>query len=494
MTKLRMTDLTNRLPACTLVGEDLELAGIAIDSRQVRSGDLFAALPGVGVHGRLDGRDFIPQALERGAAALLLPTGSAAPPNVPHLLCQEARLAAGMIAQIMADDPSRKLKLLGVTGTNGKSTCVHLLHHLLDHADESWGVLGTLRYEAGGETMESTHTTPDPVSLARLLAAAVDAGQAGMAMEVSSHALDQHRVAGCAFAGVMFTNISRDHLDYHGDMEGYFAAKRRLLTLRAEGAPVLLNQDDIRLAELHSMGGGGLYTYGRHAAADYRITAEEHSAAGSVFTLCHPGGETRFRTALPGMFNVSNAAGALALAISLGAEPLRLASRLATFAGVPGRMEMLQLEDGPVVVIDFAHTPDAVEKILAACRPLCSGKLIALFGAGGEKDEGKRPLMGQAAQAVTDDVWLTSDNPRGEDPDAILAAIEKGMDQSAGSWHKEVDRARAIGLALESCGAGDMLVLLGKGHERTQEIEGRFQPFNDLEVAQTAWLEIGERK
>ena len=484
-----LAELRDRLQGvageCRLEGEDVPVARIAIDSRAIEPGDLFAALPGV----HLDGRDYIPQALAAGAAALLLPAGEIPPAGVPALLCEHPRRAAALVAQHLAGDPGAGLELIGVTGTNGKSSCVHLLQALMTD-DRAWGLLGTLRVEAGGRTLDASHTTPDPVSLAGHLASARDAGLAGLAMEVSSHALDQERVAALRFAGVLYTNLSRDHLDYHGDMRAYLEAKARLLGLRRAGAPALVNADDPTFRPL--MGEAGVLGYGRDARAVYRIEEERQDAAGSRFRLSGPAGSAEFATQLPGPFNVMNCAGVLALALELGRDPAGLADRLAAFAGVPGRMESVALPGGPAAIVDFAHSPDAVGRVLAACRPLCRGRIIALVGAGGDRDRGKRPLMGRAAQEAADLVILTSDNPRGENPADILAEIETGMDEAAGSWHKEVDRAAAIELALGLAGPDDLIALLGKGHETTQEIAGVHHPFNDAEVLRGAWARRNE--
>ncbi|MBN2171128.1 MAG: UDP-N-acetylmuramoyl-L-alanyl-D-glutamate--2,6-diaminopimelate ligase [Candidatus Krumholzibacteriota bacterium] len=466
------------------------MPSLAIDSRAVAPGALFAALPG----SHADGRAFIGDALARGAGSLLLPAEATPPPDVPCLLCARPREAAGRAAQLLAGDPTRRLRLLGVTGTNGKSTCVHLLQWLLDEPGAPWGRLGTLAFAAGAAARPSTHTTPDPVALAALLAESVADGRAGVAMEVSSHALDQDRVAGCRFAGVLATNLSRDHLDYHGTLEAYFAAKARLLDLRAPGAPALLNADDPWFARLlagGATGEGPRLGYGRGAGADYRCEPLASGLAGSRFRLHGPGGAREFASPLPGAFNLDNAAGCLALALALGAGADDLAGRLACFPGVPGRLERVELAGGPAAVVDYAHTPDAVAKVLAALRPLCRGSLVVVLGAGGDRDRGKRPLMGAAAQRGADRVWLTSDNPRGEDPAAILAEMEKGMDPAAGSWQKEVDRARAIGAALAACGPEDLIAVLGKGHEEYQEIDGRRRSFSDREVLRAAWRERG---
>jgi UDP-N-acetylmuramoyl-L-alanyl-D-glutamate--2,6-diaminopimelate ligase len=486
---LSLSELARRIAAtgdaCEHVGADPPVTDIAIDSRRVAAGDLFAALPG----SAMDGRDFIPQAIERGAAALLLPDDTpAARFALPLLRCAQPRRAAGLAAQALADDPSRSLSVLGVTGTNGKSSCVHLLQALLPNYD----LLGTLRCEVGGLSQQASHTTPDPVTLAGHLAGSRDAGREGLAMEVSSHALDQDRVAGVEYAGVLYTNLSRDHLDYHGDMKQYLAAKARLLGLRRTGAPALINMDDPAFVDLISA--AGTLTYGRAEGADYRLQDERHGPAGCRFRLRTPDGVIEVSSPLHGSFNAMNVAGVLALTLELGRDPAELLPRLAAFPGLPGRMEAVELAGGPAAIVDFAHSPDAVARVLDACRPLCKGRLVALLGAGGNRDRGKRPLMAAAAQARADLVILTSDNPRDEDPVAILDDMERGMDDSGASWHKEVDRAAAIRLALNHCGPDDFLALLGKGHETGQEIAGTILPFGDVDELRRAWAEGSERE
>lgn len=481
--------LRDRLEAvlgrCELLGGDLPIRSLAMDSRRVETGDLFAALPG---HA-LDGRDFIAQALAAGAVALLLSEDTSPPPGTPALRCPHPRRALGFAAQHLAGEPAAALELLGVTGTNGKSTCAHLLQCLMG-ATSSWGLLGTVGVETGGPRQAASHTTPDPLALAAHLAACRDAGLRGVALEVSSHALAQERVAGLMFSGVLYTNLSRDHLDYHGDMKRYLAAKASLLALRRPGAPALLNADDPAFAGLHS--GEHVKSYGRSRAAHYRVDRERRKGRGSRFRLSWGSGEAEFFTPQPGAFNVMNAAGALALVLELGGEAARLADRLADFPGVPGRMEQVALPGGPEVIVDFAHSPDAVARVLAASRPLCRGRLVVLLGAGGDRDRGKRPLMGAAAQAGADLVVLTSDNPRSEDPEEILRDMEKGMDEAGLCWHKEADRGAAIRLALDHCAPDDLLVLLGKGHETTQEIAGVLHPFDDIAELRRAWSERSE--
>ena len=490
MTQRSLSEIAARVGDCRLAGADLCIDRIAIDSRKVLGGELFAALPGA----RDDGARFIAAALSAGAAALLLPADASPPAGTPALLARDPRRAASLAAQFLAGDPSERLTVLGVTGTNGKSTCAALLQALMSEGDDRWGLLGTLRYETGATSAPGVLTTPDPVSLARYLAESLESGRRGVAMEVSSHALAQDRIAGVRLAGAIFTNLSRDHLDYHGDMDSYFAAKCRLFEHVRPGAPVIVNGDDPRVATLLAGDESALLSFGRGAEADYRYTPLRASVAGSEFTLAGPGlpgGSISLATTMIGAFNVENAVAASALALALGLPARELAERLGSFKGLPGRMERLSLAGGPDVIVDFAHSPAAVAQALATCRPLCSGRLLAIVGAGGDRDRGKRPQMGRAAQAASDRVFLTSDNPRSEDPDAILAEIETGMDRSLGSWHKESDRRAAIRAALAEASEGDMLLILGKGHETTQEIAGEKFPFSDLEETLAAWLELG---
>jgi len=483
-----LSRLAEALPACELLGE-AKLRRLQIDSRLVEPGDLFAALPGLRNHGL----EFLPQALAAGAVAVLAPAGSELAADLPAIFCEDATLAAGRAAHLLAGNPTKDWPLLAVTGTNGKSTSAALLAYLMSSDKAPWGLLGTLDYRVGGRVLPSSHTTPDAARLAGYLAEMRAAGLGGAAMEASSHALDQQRLAGCRLAGALFTNISRDHLDYHGDMENYVRAKARLFDHLEPGAPVVVNADDERLLRLADELADRPRTFGTAAKSDARILEAICTVSGSDFQLEWAGNRWSFRTSLPGFFNVMNTAGALALALALGESPDRLRERLASFSGVPGRMQRLDTESGPAVLLDFAHTPDAILNVSRAARLMCEGKLRLLFGAGGDRDRGKRPLMAKAAQECADIIYLTSDNPRGEDPEKILDEVESGFDAGAASWKRIADRREAIFAAIDEAAEGDLILLLGKGHETTQEIAGLKHPFSDGEVAREALRARGWR-
>lgn len=461
---------------CRAAGADVPLSRVALDSRHVRPGDLFAALPGT----RLDGRRFIDDARKRGAVALLVAAGDEAGASLPCIVTEDARADAARAAHVLAGDPGAALELVAVTGTNGKTTTAWLLKHLLEPGPDSFGCLGTVSFRTGKCAHASTHTTPDPVSLARLLAEMRDAGRVGAALEVSSHALDQDRVSGLRFAGAVFTNLTHDHLDYHGSLDSYCAAKLRLLDHLQKDAPVVFPSDDPVLGPAIA-GRDGTVGFGRDPAADVRIVGEDHGASGTALVLVTPNGRLELASPLLGPFNASNVAAAVALGLALGRDAETLAHRLATFAGVPGRMQRITRPGAPLVVVDYAHTPDAVAKALDACRHTCEGRVVAVVGAGGDRDRDKRPLMGGAAQQHADVVVLTSDNPRSEDPERILDDVAAGLDVQR-PWLREVDREAAIRAAIREGRPGDCVAILGKGHEDYQEIDGVRHPFSDVDV------------
>jgi UDP-N-acetylmuramoyl-L-alanyl-D-glutamate--2,6-diaminopimelate ligase len=466
---------------------DADIARLQIDSREIAPGDLFAALPGL----NHEGLDFLPQALEAGAVAVLASKGKTIPPKLPALICEDPRRDAGRVAHLLAGDPTRDWPLIGITGTNGKTTSAYLLRHLLSKDDKEWGLLGSVDYRVGGRSVTSSHTTPDAARLALYLAEMAKADLAGAVMECSSHAIEQKRIAGCRYAGALFTNLSRDHLDYHQDMETYFQAKCELLGYLEPGAPVVYNLDDSfmsRIGELHA----DSVSFGREEEADLRLLKSECLLHSSRLSLNWKGEALEFSSPLLGEFNVENLMGVLAMALSLGASTSDLATALTTFPGVPGRLERVGEGLDPVILLDFAHTPDAIEKVAAACRPLCQGELRILFGAGGDRDRGKRPLMAKAAQRLADRVILTSDNPRSEDPELILDDVEAGFDPAAASWVRIADRREAIAAAIAGAGAGDMILILGKGHETTQEIAGEKFSFDERQVVLDALSREGE--
>ncbi|MDD5365754.1 MAG: UDP-N-acetylmuramoyl-L-alanyl-D-glutamate--2,6-diaminopimelate ligase [Gallionellaceae bacterium] len=466
-------DIRQRLPGAL---------GMTADSRQVRPGDLFLAMPGE-VH---DGRQHIPAAVAAGAAGIVWePEGHAWPagvdlPNWPVAGLKQQ--AAGLAAEWWGR-PSEKLWMIGITGTNGKTSCSHWLAEGLSRLERRTAVIGTLGNGFPEQLAGASHTTPDAVTLQGLLAGYRDAGAAGVAMEVSSHALDQGRVEGVRFDVAVLTNLSRDHLDYHGDMVSYAHAKARLFDwpglkwalLNLEDALGQRLYADLAGRSVQRLGYG--FTAGEIRGSDLRLSAD-----GLAMTVATPWGRGELHAPLMGRFNADNLLACLA-ALLASEVPLEDALRvLSGMKPAPGRMQKVPAPAGaPAVVVDYAHTPDALEKALATLRPLADRRLICVFGCGGGRDKGKRPLMGETAARLADVAIVTSDNPRNEDPETIIAEIRAGM---TGQEHVESDRARAIAGAIAMAGAGDVVLIAGKGHEDYQESQGERRWFSDVAEAE----------
>ena len=453
---------------------EVPITGLALSSRSVAPGTLFFCVPGF----TSDGHDFARDAVERGAAALVCerPLGL----GVPEVIVPDVRAAMGPVAARFHGDPTASLRVVGITGTNGKTTTAFLLREVLEAAGIRTGLLGTVKQVVGGAEEPVERTTPEAVDLQATFRRMADSGDETCVMEVSSHALELGRAAGIRFACRIFTNLTQDHLDFHETMDAYYLAKRRLF--EAPG-PAVVNIDDPygrRLAgEIEAV------TFGVESPdADLRATHVEFDVSGASFTVETPDGPLELTTLLPGLFNVQNALGALGAARSLGvpADAVRVA--LARADRVPGRMEPVQEGQDFGVLVDYAHTPDSLENVLRAARELTDGRLHVAFGAGGDRDRGKRPLMGEVAARMADRVIVTSDNPRSEDPEAIIDEIRAGAGEGV---DREPDRRRAIALAIEGAQAGDVVVIAGKGHEQGQELEaGRKEPFDDVAEAREA--------
>ena len=439
-----------------------EISSIEDDSRRVGRGGLFIAVRG----SERDGHAFLENAHTAGAIAAIVEDASGA--TMPAIVVRDGRRAAAIAASAAYDWPVKQLRLTGVTGTNGKTTTVHVLRHLLDaHGvrSASIGTLGVLIGSEGKELEDVGLTTPGPVALQRVLRRLVDAGVGHVAMEVSSHALDQHRVDGLVFEAAVFTNLTRDHLDYHKTMDAYLAAKARLLEYLAPHGTVIVNADDPAWRRLPVVR--------RKVGFSTRVrTAEVHARnvtytpRGSVWTL-ELDGSRQLTLPLIGDFNVANAVGAAAAAFALGLSLDTIAARLETVPQVPGRLEVIH--ERPTVLRDYAHTPDALERAILAVRPFATGRLIVVFGAGGDRDRGKRPVMGEIAERLADFCIVTSDNPRTEDPHAILDDIERGMKRD--NRERIEDRRDAIARAMAIAEPDDIVMLAGKGHE-TYQIRG----------------------
>jgi UDP-N-acetylmuramoyl-L-alanyl-D-glutamate--2,6-diaminopimelate ligase len=460
------------------LAHDPEISGITLDSRSVQHGWLFLAVPGA----RTDGRAYIAGAYSRGAAAAVYEAnGFETDARSANAIGVRAlRQHIGAIADRFYGAPSRKLKVVGVTGTNGKTTTTHLLAQVLDRPEARCGLIGTLGSGFPGQLDPSLHTTPDAVSVQRLMAEFVNAGAKTVCMEVSSHALDQARVAGVAFDIAVFTNLTRDHLDYHGDMDAYAAAKARLFDFPHLKA-VVINQDDAFGRELieRTRGRAQVLSFGLRGG-DVRALSVETSPQGLALTVSTPHGETPLRSPLLGRFNAANLLAVLAVLLVAGVPLTEAANALAHAQPVAGRMERFGGSTGqPLVVVDYAHTPDALEKVLQALREHTHGRLVCVFGCGGDRDRGKRPQMGRIAEQLADVVILTNDNPRHEDPTSIINEIASGMQTTPSAVP---DRAQAIRTALSEARAGDIVLVAGKGHEDYQQVGDRRLAYSDRDT------------
>jgi len=452
-----------------------ELTGITDDSRQVSQGSLFVAVRGTA----RDGHDYLGAIADRAGAAIV---EDASRTTLPVFVVSDARRAAPIAAAAAYGEPGAKLKLVGVTGTNGKTTTVGMLRHLLDERGGGrCASIGTLGVLVGSEGTPQPGggglTTPGPVELQRVLRALVDAGVTTVAMEVSSHSLDQRRVDGLVFDAAVFTNLTRDHLDYHGTMEAYVAAKARLIDYLTATGTAVINADDDAWQVLARAPRQVRFSLAGNDA-DVRAAGVQYTPRGSEWSLEAGGASAQVTLPLVGDFNVANALGAAAAAWALGLPNGEIAQRLSTLPQVPGRLE--RIHERPTVLRDYAHTPDALERALAAVRPFANRQLIVVFGCGGDRDRGKRPQMGAIAERLADHAIVTSDNPRTEDPDRIIDDIEAGM--PGGNHERITDRHDAIARALTIAAPDDVVVLAGKGHE-TYQIRGTIAyPFDEREI------------
>jgi UDP-N-acetylmuramoyl-L-alanyl-D-glutamate--2,6-diaminopimelate ligase len=482
--RVRWHDLLAGLDAARYHGDaDVEVVAITHDSRRVVPGACFACIPGA----LTDGHDHAPEAVARGAVALLVERPLAI--DVPQAEVGSVRAALGPVAATFFGHPSTAMRVLGVTGTNGKTTTTYLLEAIARRAGDRVGVIGTVGARVAGESIDTLHTTPEADDLQGLLARMRDAGAGTVAMEVSSHALAQRRVDGVRFAAACFTNLSHEHLDYHGTLDEYFAAKARLFDRAFTGA-VAINVDDPRGVELAAQARAqrlDLWTYAADRAdADLGALDVTFGPRATRATLVDRRDGTRATLDVPlvGSFNLANALAAAATARAAGFDLDTVATGLAEPVIVPGRFEPVDAGQPFAVLVDYAHTPDALARVLAAARPLTGdgGRVLCVFGCGGDRDPAKRPLMGAAVAAGADVAVLTSDNPRSEDPQAIADAVLPGL-AGAPDVRVELDRRAAIALALAAARAGDVVVVAGKGHETGQTAGGRTVPFDDRVVA-----------
>lgn len=469
------------------------VAAIAYDSRRVAPGAVFVALKGL----RADGGAFADQAVARGAQAIVSESPRPEAATTAWITVSDARLALALLADRFFDHPSRRMPVIGVTGTNGKTTTSYLLASILDAAGLHAGMLGTVAYRIGGEDREASRTTPEAPDVQQLLSEMLEHGGKSAVMEVSSHALSLKRVDGMRFAAGVFTNLTRDHLDFHEDMEAYFAAKRRLFEMLPAGAPGVINIDDPRGPSLVAICSAPI-TYAINASADVTPGNIEMTLGGLRFEIKTPRGPIQITSKLVGRPNVYNILAATATAVALDVPVKAIEAGVAGLSGVPGRFEVVsQPSDDVTVVVDYAHTDDALRNLLETARPLSTKRLITVFGCGGDRDRTKRPLMGMVAARLSDVVVITSDNPRSEDPARIIEEIERGIPAGSQAATRApmvmsvVDRSAAIDRAVSVAAPGDVVLIAGKGHEKYQQIGDRVLPFDDGEVARAA---LGRRR
>ncbi len=454
-----------------------EIDDVTHDSRTVGPRTLFACRPGL----TADGHDFAPEAVRRGAAALLVER--ILDIDVPQVRVDSVARALGPVSARVHGHPSRDLTTVGVTGTNGKTTTAHLLEAAFRASGAKSGLIGTVETRVGGRTLEGVRTTPESTDLQRLLRRMADEAVTAVAMEVSSHGLSLGRVRGTHFSAAIFTNLTQDHLDFHRDMEEYFEAKASLFAPEYADLGVV-NIDDPygrRLVERASIDVVTVSPSGE-VPADVRADDVEAGPRGTDLLACLRGGSVPVRTGLVGDFTVANVLGALAALEAVGIDRDDAAAGIAALKGVPGRMERVEAGQAFTVLVDYAHTPDSVDHVLATARKLTRGRVIVVLGSGGDRDRGKRPLMGHAAAAGGDLAIFTSDNPRSEDPLAIIGDMAAGA-EGAGAYETCPDRREAIRRAVTTAGEDDVVLVVGKGHEQTQEVAGVHHPFDDREVA-----------
>lgn len=494
---MRLAELAAVADKARIVGDaDMKVANLQYDSRKAGPGTLFFCVVGE----KRDGHEFAAQVVEAGAVALVVERELDV--AVPQVVVPSARAAMAPFAAAFWGDPTAELKVVGVTGTNGKTTTAYLAREILEAAGIQTGLMGTVKQVVGGVEEPVERTTPEAIDLQETFRRMLEGGDRACAMEVSSHAMVLHRADAIHFDAAVFTNLTQDHLDFHADMEDYFAAKRMLF--EAEPGVRIVNVDDPygrRLAEEFDC-----VTFSAEGAeADFVARDVVFETTGATFEIAFggaadqvaashrlPAGAVRVRTPLPGHFNVANALGAFAAACALGVDPDQAARGLEGAEPPPGRFEPIDEGQGFAVLVDYAHTPDSMENALRAARRLTEGKLISVFGAGGDRDKAKRPLMGRAGGVLSDLAVVTSDNPRSEDPEAIVAEVAAGAAEGEAELIVEVDRHAAIALALGRAQPGDTVVIAGKGHEQGQEFEGgRKIPFDDREVAREELRKLG---
>ena len=486
---MRLQDVMNGIENIEILGDSaVDVASLKYDSRRVSDGDMFAAIQGE----NFDGMKFIEEAARRGAQTFLVPEGADRRVEGTYVHTSNVRETLALASRNFFGDPSSKLKVVGITGTNGKTTSSYLIHGILEQAGIDSGLIGTVQYLVGGEVISAARTTPESPDLLGLLDTMVKSGCGTCILEVSSHAITLNRVTGVKLEVAVFMNLTRDHLDFHNDMEEYFRAKAALFEV-GEVNHRVVNRDDPFGKRLLEEIGADVLTFGLEEgdiSPEGPVTIEEW---GSRCRLSTPWGPVDVNTALPGRFNLYNIMAAVASCGLLGLTADSISRGLSSVDRVPGRFEKVDRGQSFTAVVDYAHTPDALENVLENARAITNGRVITVFGCGGDRDTSKRPLMGQAAGRHSDLVFVTTDNPRSEDPEFIMDQIMEGLGDPIGIVERVSDRRTAIGLAVREARPGDMVVVAGKGHENYQIIGERILPFSDVdELARAIEKVMGE--
>ncbi len=467
-----------------------EVTGVSLHSRDVRPGGVFLAVRGA----KQDGAAFVDDAIRRGAIAIVSDQPLVLPPGVVLLQVAEIRKSVADLACAFYGHPSASLQVCGITGTNGKTTTATMLKSVLEASGKRTGMIGTIAYEIGDRSIAATRTTPDAIQLQQLMRDMVRVGCEAAVLEVSSHALDQQRTAGIRFAVAGFTNLTQDHLDYHGSMENYYAAKALLFRGLDGDAVAAIDADDPYGAKLAGEAlACRIFTTGLQAQADVRAEILHQDLDGSICRVVSPWGTFECRLGLPGRFNVRNALVGFTMACGVGVAPQTALSALERMQRVRGRLQPVPVRTPFRVFVDYAHTDDALRRVLGELKTHTPGRLLVVFGCGGNRDQGKRHLMGKAVADLADFAVITSDNPRNENPAIIIDEVRHAFPE-AGNVVSEVDRRAAIRLALEKAEKGDTLCIAGKGHETYQEVEGRMLPFDDVAVASEELLAMGYKR
>jgi len=475
---VQIKEIIKDIEVVELIGNlNLDIKHITNHSGDVKNHTLFICIKGY----KHDGHDFIDQALKKGATALLVEKDVSVPHNITVIKVKDTRKAMSKIASNFYGNPAEQLKLIGVTGTNGKTTVTNLIKNvIMTTEDEYVGLIGTIHNKIGKNIVEAERTTPESIHLQKIFREMLDSGAQYVVMEVSSHALELGRVDGCKFEVAVFTNITQDHLDFHGNMENYLKSKAKLFEM-VSGFSVL-NRDDDYFDYFKKRLSGPFYTYGIKHQADIMAKDIKISSDGTIFKLSVNGRETVVRIKIPGLFSVYNFLATITVCFNLGISLDSIIAILEDFEGVEGRFEVLHSPKGFKVIIDYAHTPDGLKNVLSTIREFAEGRIFVVFGCGGDRDKTKRPIMGRIAGELADFVVITSDNPRSEDPVKIIEEIETGIKETKTPYTKIEDRKEAIKFALNEAEEKDVVLIAGKGHEKYQIFKDKTIPFNEKEI------------